>query len=134
MGDMWILVVKSGKVYVGGEIVFVEYGLLFIQWDVLGVIWMLFVDGYWDVFIVWFDIEGMLEWVKVYGGVDSEFFDKGDWLNVLVIDDVGLIYIIGSYYWEMDFGGFIVFMEFFDWGKMFYLAWFIFDGDLEWVE
>lgn len=134
MGDMRTLAVKSGKVYVGGEIASAEYGPLLIQRDASGATRTLFADGYRDAFIARFDTEGMLEWAKAYGGADSEFFDKGDRLNALAVDDAGSIYITGSYHREMDFGGPTVFTEPSDRGKTFYLARLTPDGDLEWAE
>lgn len=134
MGDMRSLVVKGGKVYVGGEIASAEYGPLLIQRDTSGATQTLFANGYRDAFVARFDTAGSLEWAKAYGGADSEFFDKGDRLNALAVDDNGSIYITGSYHREMDFGGAAVFNEPSDRGKTFYLARLTPEGDMEWAE
>lgn len=134
MGDMRALTVKAGKVYVGGEIASAEYGPLLIQRDTSGATRTMFADGYRDAFIARFDTAGTLEWAKAYGGADSEFFDKGDRLNALAVDDAGSIYMTGSYHREMDFGGPTIFSEPSDRGKTFYLARLTSEGDLEWAE
>lgn len=134
MGDMRTLAVKAGHVYVGGEIASAEYGPLLIQRDTSGLTQTLFADGYRDAFVAKFDTAGTLEWAKAYGGADSEFFEKGDRLNALAVDDAGAIYITGSYHRDMAFGGSIVFSEPSDRGKTFYLARLAPDGQLAWAE
>lgn len=134
MGDMRALAVRGGKIYVGGEIASAEYGPLLIQRDASGATRTLFADGYRDAFVAQFDTAGTLEWAKAYGGADSEFFDKGDRLNALAVDDDGSIYITGSYHREMDFGGPTIFNEPSDRGKTFYLAHLTPEGDMEWAE
>ena len=134
MGDMRDLEVKAGKVYVGGEIAPAEYGPLQVQRDSAGATQTLFSEGYRDAFLAKYDTTGTLEWARAYGGADSEFFEKGDRLNALAVNDAGSIYITGSYHRDMDFGGEVIFTEPSDRGKTFYLARLTADGDLNWAE
>lgn len=134
MADLRDLKLSGGAIYLAGEVASAEYGPLKVQTDGAGATTTLFAQGHRDGFIARYDLDGNLDWAKVYGGADSEDLAKGDHLNSIEVDQNGYIYITGSYHRQMGFNteG-ATFSEPSDRGKTFYLAKLDPEGGLVWA-
>jgi hypothetical protein len=60
-------------------------------------------DGWSDVFLAKYELDGDLVWVNTWGGNDGSIYENYDWAFDVEIDDTGNAYVVGCFVGTCDF-------------------------------